>query len=287
MFRTEIRPARIDAEKLRVNERYLSEHPTKSLQELDFHVAFEGRRIFDTLECVVYHGDDLVAFSFFDRGERGVYSKAGIYLPAYKAYSLGIYTMLLELEWCKSNGMEYYYPGYISPDTPLFDYKTKLGDVAFWNLRQRRWIPYRDFDAATHGPLTVLLDRIDALRAGLEDLDYRVPLYQYVFFEMQMMQKGRNRLLEQPFFLLLDCPAPQRCRIATYHPDLDAYECWDCDFNRMITFFEQPAQEYDLFRYVLELRKLLFRTSTIEDFLLRRREVLADPRRQRLRPREC
>lgn len=285
LFRVEIRPARIDADKLLVNDQYLLEHPTKSLQELDFHTEFDGRQIFNTMECAVYKDDQLVAFSFFDRGQNSAYSKDGIYLPLYKDYSLGTYTMLLELEWCHQNNIEYYYPGYISPDTPLFDYKTRLGDVEFWSLQQRSWIAYRDFDKAQHGPLTLLLEHTEALQDGLETLGYQAPLYQYVFFEMKMMQKGLYKLLEQPFFLLLHCPEAQQCWIAAYNLDLDTFECWSCDFNRMITFFEAPPQGYDLFRYVLELRKLLFRTTTTNEFLLKWQKTIR-PGQQALRPRE-
>jgi arginine-tRNA-protein transferase len=284
-FRVEIRPARIDAEKRLVNDQYLLEHPTKSLQELDFHTEFDGRQIFNTMECVVYHEDKLVAFSFFDRGQNSTYSKAGIYLPLYKDYSLGTYTMLRELEWCHQNDIEYYYPGYVSPDIPLFDYKTRLGAVEFWSLQKRSWIAYRDFDNAQYGPLTLLLEHTETLQDGLETLGYQAPLYQYVFFEMQMMQKGLYKLLEHPFFLLLHCPEAQQCWIAAYNLDLDAFECWGCDFNRMITFFEAPPQGYDLFRYVLELRKLLFRTSTANEFLLKWQKTL-QPGQQVLRPRE-
>lgn len=285
IFRVEIRRAEITREKLRVNEQYLLANPTKSIEELHIHTEFDGRRIFNTLECAVYKGEELVAFSFFDCGQDSVYSKAGIYHPAYKDYSLGTYTMLLELEWCKKNGMKYYYPGYISPDTPLFDYKAKIGNIDFWSLQSREWLPYSTFDIAKHGPLTLILDHTEQLQHGLESFEYRAPLYQYVFFEMQMMQKGVYKLLEQPFFLLLHCPVAQKCWVATYNIDLDAYECWACDFNRMITFFEQAPKGHPLFRYVLELRKLLFRTASVAEYLLKLQGHLL-PQQQNLSPRE-
>lgn len=285
-FRIEIRSAEITQEKRRVNEQYLLENPTKSLEELQIHTEFDGRKIFNTLECAVYKEDELVAFSFFDVGQNSAYSKAGIYHPAYKDYSLGTYTMLLEIEWCKENGLQYYYPGYISPDIPLFDYKTKIGEVEFWSLQFRKWLPFTSFDNTKHGPLTLILDHTEELQKELEVLDYRVPMYQYVFFEMQMMQKGIYKLLEQPFLLLLHCPSPQKCWVAVYNIDLAAYECWGCDFNRMITFFEQVPQGYKLFRYVLEQRKLLFRTETVTEFLLKTRGLLS-PNQQNLSPREC
>lgn len=285
IFRVEIRPAEITREKLRVNEQYLLENPTKSIEELQIHTEFDGRRIFNTLECAIYKGEELIAFSFFDCGKDSVYSKAGIYHPAYKDYSLGTYTLLLEIDWCKKNGIEYYYPGYISPDTPLFDYKTKIGAIDFWSLQNRAWLPFSAFDAAKHSPLSLILDHTEQLQHSLEALDYRAPLYQYVFFEMQMMQKGVYKLLEQPFFLLLHCPAAQKCWVATYNIDHNTYECWACDFNRMITFFEQVPEGYPLFRYVLELRKLLFRATTISEYLLKIQGQLL-PHQQNLSPRE-
>ena len=40
-----------------------------------------------------------------------------------KKYSLGFYTMLLEIDFGIKSGAEYYYPGYVVPNYFKFDYK--------------------------------------------------------------------------------------------------------------------------------------------------------------------
>lgn len=282
-FSYHIGPAVIDEEKHRVNELYMAAHPTKSTDELDIHTLHNGRRVFNTLECCVYDGAQLIAFSFFDCGASSAYSKAGIYDPAYHQYSLGIYTMLLEIRWCQTEGMEYYYPGYISPDIPLFDYKTQIGEIEFWNLQERSWLDYQYFDPELHGPLKVIKNRLSEAQQCLSNLDLEVQEYQYVFFEMQMMQnKGHYKLLDCPSFLLVHCPAAQKAWIGIYRLELGCFEYWHCEFNRMITFFEPVPGGMELFPYVLELRKLQFRCATAQEFALRVQEQLAgstqDPR---------
>lgn len=284
-FHYQVGRAEITDEKLAVNERYMLEHPGKSTDELDIHTLHNGRRIFNTMECCVYDGDQLVAFSFFDCGKTSAYSKAGIYDPAYRKHSLGIYTMLLEMRWCQTEGMEYYYPGYISPDIPLFDYKKEIGDIEFWSLRDRSWHPYSQYDETKYGPLIVMQNSLLHAQQQLEQLGFAAKLNQYVFFEMQMMQKGHYKLLDTPCFLFLHCPTAQQAWIGIYRLELDCFECWHCEFNRMITFFEATPRSLELFPYVLELRKLRFRCTSAKEFALLLREQL-DPENQNPRPRQ-
>ena len=280
-----IRKAIIDQEKLEVNERYMQDHPTKSTEELDIHTTHNGRRIFNTLECCVYDGDRLIAFSFFDCGAKSAYSKAGIYDPDYKKHSLGIYTMLLEIRWCQTEGLDFYYPGYISPDIPLFDYKKEIGAIEFWNLRDRQWHSFESYDRSQHSPLEVMKGQLQSGQEALEHLGLEAQQYQYVFFEMQMMQKGHNKLLDAPCFLLLHCPTAQQAWIGIYRLELDCFECWHCDFNRMITFFEPTPRGVELFPYVLELRKLRFRCATAQEFALLFQEHLGSSS-QNMKPRQ-
>ncbi|PSR14570.1 MAG: hypothetical protein DA408_05210 [Bacteroidetes bacterium] len=284
-FRMTIGPAVINREKMRVNERYLLEHPKKSIPDLAIHLEHEGRKIFSTLECCIYHGDRLIAFSFFDVGKASVYSKAGIYDPDYQSFSLGLYSMYLEMEWCAQQGLAYYYPGYISPDTSLFDYKTKIGQLEFWDLQERQWLSLTDFKLQQHGPLAVLLNRTQILHDALYENGLTAKRYKYVFFEMKMMHAGPYSLLDAPAFLLLNCPSPQQCWIAFYNLDLGCYECWLCFFDRMVTFFDQVRSQQQLFRYVLQLNKCLFQAADTEVFISKFKNLLEN-RAQALVPKE-
>lgn len=267
-FRWEIVPAKIDEAKLKVNNRYLAANPTKSTEDLDIHLVHEGRNIFSTYECNIYLNEELVAFSFFDIGETSAYSKAGIYDPQQHLHSLGLFSMYLEIEWCKEKGLEYYYPGYISPDNTLFDYKKRVGALEFWNMPCRKWVPLASFDNQQHGPYQLLLQHNLELLDQIRSVGLKGHLYQYVFFEMRMMDDLRSKkMLANPFIIPLDSPANQQVTIAIFNLEISSFQCWSCTFDRMFTFFEQPRTEFEIFRYVLELNKLLFQADDSQDFV--------------------
>lgn len=99
------------------------------------------KNIYDTHEVAVYHKNKLIAVSFFDLGEKTMASINAVYDPDYQQYSLGFYTMLAEIEYGKQHGFEYYYPGYVIPNFPKFDYKLRIGDVEFYNALEDIWYP--------------------------------------------------------------------------------------------------------------------------------------------------
>lgn len=148
-FRFTLLPAEApDLELEELNQRYLVHHPEKTRDSLDHHVIGEHRiKTLDTQVIRVYEGDKLVAFSYFDLGRETAYTKAGIYDPEYASFSLGIYTMLLEIEWLRDNGVKYYHPGYVAPRFPVFDYKMQFGKMEFFQLSSGNWLPY-DHDNA-------------------------------------------------------------------------------------------------------------------------------------------
>ena len=65
-------------------------------------------------------------FSIFDKGSSALESIKGVWDPDYSSYSLGLYRMLLEEQYGQENNFKYYYPGYIAPGCPSFDYKRCL-----------------------------------------------------------------------------------------------------------------------------------------------------------------
>ncbi len=149
-FRTEIALAsRLpDAEMYEVNTRYAAVFPDKTRLDLEFHLCNEanGLRTLHTYCAKVYDGEKLIAFSFFDVGKTVVYTKAGIYDPAYADYSLGTYTILLELDWAVHNGFRYYHPGYYAPAYPVFHYKLRFGPADYRDWQTGEWHPLPNND---------------------------------------------------------------------------------------------------------------------------------------------
>lgn len=107
---------------------------------------FKGRlpANFNTWEVGVYHKNRLVAFSIFDRGATSLASLEAAYHPDFQRFSLGLYTMLLEIEFGKTQNMNWYYPGFYPKDTSMFDYKFRTGNVEFFRLKNQCWLPWEE-----------------------------------------------------------------------------------------------------------------------------------------------
>jgi len=101
---------------------------------------------FDTWQVSVYLGEELVAFSYFDLGSDSVQSVCGFFDPAYQKYSLGLYTLCIEIEYAKTRGMLYHYAGYIVPGNNIFEYKRRVGPLQAYDDLNRRWVPIDDID---------------------------------------------------------------------------------------------------------------------------------------------
>jgi arginyl-tRNA--protein-N-Asp/Glu arginylyltransferase len=136
-FRTLLKPITITAEKneifLRHCMRFRSgnhyHHVNTFITEESWRLPVEG------LEIEVYDEDQLIACSFFHLGEKSFCGTYCFFEPEYQKFSLGNYTLLLELEIAMQMGKEFYYSGYIHHKPSQFDYK-----LNFNNLEKYSWI---------------------------------------------------------------------------------------------------------------------------------------------------
>ncbi|MCC7308547.1 MAG: GNAT family N-acetyltransferase [Acidobacteria bacterium] len=93
-----------------------------------------------TYQQSLWIGDRLVAVGFFDVGERSVSAIYTAFDPDETRRSLGVFTILKEIEFAVENGMEFYYLGYSYSGRSFYDYKKRFhGTEAFeWNSA---WAP--------------------------------------------------------------------------------------------------------------------------------------------------
>ena len=92
-------------------------------------------------EWRVYCNKDLIACSFFHIGDEAFSGTYCIFDPAYGQYSLGTYTMLLELLLAKELGKKYYYHGYAYNVPSQFDYKLNFNALEAMNWDTGEWKP--------------------------------------------------------------------------------------------------------------------------------------------------
>ncbi|MFO1459078.1 MAG: arginine-tRNA-protein transferase [Verrucomicrobiota bacterium] len=93
------------------------------------------------IEFDVFDGDCLIAVSYLARGERSVASLYGFFDPRFGRRSLGLLTMLQEIDFARSAGCDLYYPGYALLDSSSMDYKKRFHGLESYDW-ERGWIPY-------------------------------------------------------------------------------------------------------------------------------------------------
>tara|TARA_R110002096_G_scaffold54517_17_gene140631 strand:- start:2562 stop:3641 length:1080 start_codon:yes stop_codon:yes gene_type:complete len=159
--------------------------------------------VFDTRQLEIYHNDRLIAFSFFDVGGESIASIMGIYDPDYSRFGLGFYTMLLEIEWAKENGKDYFYPGYAVPGNSRFDYKLRIGDVEFFEARSQSWLPWDQFQIEKT-PLAELRKKVSDLKVTATNAGLHWLIGHYANFEDPCERLKGNHLLQFPLYLSAD-----------------------------------------------------------------------------------
>ncbi|MEM9173951.1 MAG: hypothetical protein AAGC67_01865 [Myxococcota bacterium] len=149
-FRVEFGPAKVDGARSALYEKTKARFMSFVSSALEPLVLGENRDVFDTRECAVFDQDRLVAVSYFDVGREAVAAQLALHDPDYAAYGLGTYTLLEEIDYARTIDAVYYYPGYVVPGQPRFDYKMQIGRVQYLEGSQwrRRATPPRRVRAA-------------------------------------------------------------------------------------------------------------------------------------------
>ncbi len=97
---------------------------------------------FDTMVATVRHDDKLIAAGIVDLGATSIAGIKNIFDPARSAQGLGIYLLMQEMRYCLSENIRWFYPGYIAPGYPNFDYKIYPAFTEVFIAPQREWVPY-------------------------------------------------------------------------------------------------------------------------------------------------
>ena len=247
LFRVVIQKAELpDWEMHAVNEEYLKAHPEKSTENLSFHIIGDGfLQVLNTWESRIYLKNKLIAFSYFDLGERCLYAKAGIYDPAFADFSLGTYTMLIELQWARDNGYTYYHPGYFSPGYPAFNYKLSYAPAEFRDPATGNWAPLTG-EPAGHpaDPYAKCERKLLYLQTRLREKGIAAQLLEYPSFTARYFYANSDRdqesLVDGPFVLQILHPAFSEETMIIYEVENDRFVCYDTCWTGMQDFKLKP-----------------------------------------------
>ena len=95
----------------------------------------------EALEVCVYANQKLLAASFFDVGATTISAVYAMFDPRETTRSLGIYTMLLTIDYATGNGKTFYYPGYAYTGNSFYDYKKRFSALEFFDWDEN-WEPF-------------------------------------------------------------------------------------------------------------------------------------------------
>ena len=200
-FRIVVRRAIFDKEKndlYVIHRKRFGGYVSTDLQKSLFGDA--DYNIYDTWETCVYDGDQLVGASFFDLGNNSIASIMGLFHPDYAKFSLGFYTMLLEIDFGLRSGAEYFYPGYVVPHYLKFDYKLRVGNTDYYDPDQNEWIPYSDLKLEELSS-NVLKTKLEDLQAALNAKNIRTDIFLYPLYERVLFGHEYKDFLHNPLFI--------------------------------------------------------------------------------------
>ena len=200
-FKIVVRRARFDKEKndlYAIHRERFGGFVSTSLRKSLFGDA--DYNIYDTWETCVYDGDRLAAASFFDLGDNSIASIMGLFHPDYSKYSLGFYTMLLEIDFGLRTGAEFYYPGYVVPHYLKFDYKLRIGDTDYYDPDTNQWLPYSDLDFEQLSS-NILKTKLEEIQTHLNEKDIRTDLFLYPLYERVLFGHEYKDFLHNPLFI--------------------------------------------------------------------------------------
>ena len=270
LFRYEILPMVINDTHHELYERYRENFHSDISETIDDALFDEDKDIFDSMLINIYDHERLVAYSIFDKGSSALESIKGVWDPDYSSYSLGLYSMLLEVQYGQENNFKYYYPGYIAPGCPSFDYKTRMYPYEYWDPTSQNWFSGEKLKIS-HLPsekIKVALGRIqEALREeGIEAPIHLYPPYRHIW------DKRFNDCLREPLFLLLPSPISRRkCLVIVWDTNLDVYVLYECTIiNNLEEFMtgvielpKAPSPYYYLLRINRQSARTQFTTGLI------------------------
>jgi len=141
-LRSEIAPAAIDSDLRALFQRHKQRFTHNIPDTLETFLGPDPSH--GPCECRmirVFDGPRLIAASFFDVGQQAASSIYALFEPEYARRSLGIYTMLLEIQHCQTSGLRWLYPGYATREPSVYDYKKQFRGMEYLEWGGGTWVP--------------------------------------------------------------------------------------------------------------------------------------------------
>jgi leucyl-tRNA---protein transferase len=126
-LRTVIRPIEVSEEKEALFDCHKQRFEYGVPDSLYDFLSYEPATVpCEGLEVCCYRDKELLAAAFFDVGKEAISSVYAMFNPEETARSLGILTMLLEINYAYQSGKKFYYHGYAYEGNSFYDYKKRF-----------------------------------------------------------------------------------------------------------------------------------------------------------------
>ncbi|MCW5559444.1 MAG: GNAT family N-acetyltransferase, partial [Verrucomicrobiae bacterium] len=136
------REAKVDALRRDLFDRHKQRFQDGVPQALDDFVGPLPSQVpVSATEFDVFQGRRLIAVSYLARGHRSVASLYGFFDPRFSSRSLGLLTMLEEIAFARSEGCDWYYPGYALQEPSSMDYKKRFHGLEAYDW-DRGWLEF-------------------------------------------------------------------------------------------------------------------------------------------------
>jgi Putative arginyl-tRNA:protein arginylyltransferase len=96
------------------------------------------------LETCFFLENELIAFSIFEVGDYSIWSNLGVWSPAHAERSLGIMTVLSEMEYARKHRAYIYYMGHFFPSNSAYQYKLRFRPMDLYDWDNECWIPFEN-----------------------------------------------------------------------------------------------------------------------------------------------
>ncbi|MCB0706332.1 MAG: arginine-tRNA-protein transferase [Saprospiraceae bacterium] len=280
-FRTIIRPFEVTAEKEKLYRIYREQFPAKIAPSLASALLDDTENnIFNTQEIAIYDGDKLIAFSTFDLGEKSIASILGVYHPDYAKFSLGVYTMLLEVQYGQKNGYDLFYPGYVVPGYSKFDYKLQIGEVDYYDELTSKWNPFTNLDLDNLAPQEIEKALV-AFGQKLQEIGLKSHIYLYPPYEANLLGYWILDYLDYPLILEVQNGQADMSLILCYDHRSKRYHLYQCTVYDNLDDFFRPFMKIDKPQFPLKFEllikeKVLLKTHSEAEIILAIQEFIAN-----------
>lgn len=207
-YRVEHHPMVLDARHERLYAAYIVQVGGDRPQTLiDFLGGPEALGTYETQEISIWDEDELIAFSYYDAGDEGLMSLLGVFAPLYRKESLGMATLLLEIERAQQLDMRFHYSGYVLPGEPRMDYKLRAGAIEFLDPDELTWHPWDDFDPSEL-PDRRTQSNLNRVGKALAERGVRCRRMLNPLFELARTASLEEPMVDQPLMLLVGESSP-------------------------------------------------------------------------------